>query len=237
MGNTQSNDKVEISKDEYMKYLRYKNNKSKPKKSILKKQTCYPAKNNKVVDEYTHEYHYTNTNNSNKMDDYIYFNNRPQFNPGQNGMLNSIDTRNDDRYNNNLDQALEQQKLERGMNIVVPQAFNNNPYEYQVPFEQTSLNGAQSSLQKPIEHTNEVVPLKHKFTEKQQLSMINNQINFSEVDPLGLLKTEKLDLNGLIDKYKSLRNLYSNGDREIYTKINHALLKLLKIRQYAVKKK
>ena len=71
MGNTQSNDKVEISKDEYMKYLRYKNNQSKPKKSILKKQTCYPAKNNKVVDEYTHEYHYTNTNNSNKMDDYI----------------------------------------------------------------------------------------------------------------------------------------------------------------------
>ena len=177
---------------------------------------------------------HTNTtikyNNSNKVDDYIYFNNRPQFNRTK-WYDKRIDTRNDVRYNN-LDQALEQQKLERGMNIVVPQAFNNNPYEYQVPFEQTSLNGAQSSLQKPIEHTNEVVPLKHKFTEKQQLSMINNQINFSEVDPLGLLKTEKLDLNGLIDKYKSLRNLYSNGDREIYTKINHALLKLLKIRQH-----
>tara|TARA_B100000963_G_scaffold358145_1_gene382051 strand:- start:5441 stop:6148 length:708 start_codon:yes stop_codon:yes gene_type:complete len=235
MGNTQSNDKVEISKDEYIKYLKYKNSKSK--KPILKKQTKYPPINKKVVDQYTHEYHYTEKNSSNKMDDYIYFNNRPQFNPSQNGLLNSIDTRNDDRYNNNLDQALEQQKMERSMNMVTPQAFDSNPYEYQVPFEQTSLNGAQSSLQKPIQHTNEVISLKHKFTEKQQLGMINNQINFSEIDPLGLLKTEKLDLNQLIDKYKSLRNLYSNGDKEIYTKINIALLKLIKIRQYAVKKK
>ena len=62
------------------------------------------------------------------MNDYIYFNNRPQFNPNGNGVINGIDTRNDDRFNNNISQALEQQKLERGMDIPVPQGYDNNPY-------------------------------------------------------------------------------------------------------------
>ena len=231
MGNSQSNDKVEISKDEYIKYLKYKN---KPKKSILKKQQVYKPKN--TVDQYTHEYHYSDCNNQNKMNDYIYFNNRPQFNPNGNGVINGIDTRNDDRFNNNISQALEQQKLERGMDIPVPQGYDNNPYGYQIPFEQTSLNGATNTIQRPIESSNQIPTLKHKFTEKQQLGMINNQINFNEIDPLGLLKEEKLDLNQLIDKYKTLRKLYSNGDREMYTKISMALVKLLQIRQYSIKK-
>lgn len=236
MGNTESKNKIEVSKDEYMKYLKYKNsNKKSDKKSILKKSSSYNRNPTPIVDQYTHEYHYTTNNNSNKMNDLIYFNNRQNFNPSITG-INSVDTRQDDRYNNNLDQALEQQKSERGLDFSQPQAFDSNPYEYQIPFEQTSLNGACNSLQKPLEHTNNIVPSKHQFTEKQQLGMINNQVNFNEIDPLGLLKTEKLDMNALIDKYKSLRRLYSNGDKDVYNKINIALLKLLQIRQYAVKK-
>ena len=233
MGNSQSSNKVEISKDEYIRYLKYKNS-SKPKKPILKKNRSYTPTNK--IDQYTHEYHYTDCNNQNKMNDYIYFNNRPQFNPNGNGVINSIDTRNDDRFNNNIDQALEQQKHERGMDVLIPQGYDNNPYGYQIPFEQTALNGATNSLQKPLESSNTIPTLKHKFTEKQQLGMINNQINFNEIDPLGLLKEEKLDLNQLIDKYKTLRKLYSNGDKEMYTKISMALVKLLQIRQYSIKK-
>ena len=232
MGNAESKNKVEVSKDDYMKYLKYKSSKQK---SILKKPTTFEKTNKPIIDQYTHEYHYTTNNNSNKMNEFIYFNNRPDFNPSNTG-INSVDTRQDDRFNNNLDHALEQQKTQRGIDIGQPQAFDNNPYEYQIPFEQTALNGSHSSIQKPIEHTNNVVPSKHQFTENQQLGMINNQVNFSEVDPLGLLKTEKLDMNDLIDKYKSLRRLYSNGDKDVYNKINIALLKLLQIRQYAVKK-
>ena len=140
-----------LQKDEYIKYLKYKN---KPKKSILKKQQVYKPKN--TVDQYTHEYHYSDCNNQNKMNDYIYFNNRPQFNPNGNGVINSIDTRNDDRFNNNISQALEQQKLERGMDIPVPQGYDNNPYGYQIPFEQTSLNGATNTIQRPIESSNQI---------------------------------------------------------------------------------
>lgn len=233
MGNSQSNDKVEISKDEYIKYLKYKN---KPKRSILKKPTIVNHNTKNNVDQYTHEYHYDNCNNQDKMNDYIYFNNRPQFNPNGNNIISSIDSRNDDRFNNNLEQALQAQQQERGIDIPVPQGFDSNPYGYQVPFEQTSLNGATNSLQRPLDTNNQIPTLKHKFTEKQQLGMINNQINFDEIDPLGILKESKLDLNELIDKYKTLRKLYSNGDKQMYTKISLALVKLLQIRQYSVKK-
>ena len=34
--------------------------------------------------------------------------------------------------------------------------------------------------------------LKHKFTKNEKLLMINNQITFNDIDPLGVLKSENL---------------------------------------------
>ena len=56
------------------------------------------------------------------------------------------------------------------------------------------------------------------------------------IDPLGLLKEKKYDINELIDRYKILRKLYANGNKEVYTNINYALLKLIKMKQNSIKK-
>ena len=204
MGNFLSNNNVSIPNDEYKKYLRYKHqqssnrkkkaqNNKRPKKIYSKK-----IKNNHIQDPYTHEYHYTNTDNRDRMNEYIYFNNNIHT-QNVNNTLPKINT-NEDQYNGNLNDLLELRRRER------------------------------NEIIKPVKKT-EVI-------RNAKVSNINKKQDLSHysIDPLGLLKEKKYDINELIDRYKILRKLYANGNKEVYTNINYALLKLIKMKQNSIKK-
>ena len=83
---------------------------------------------------------------------------------------------------------------------------------------------------------------KQEFINKDIYKKNNNNyndlsINFSkkydksDYDPLLILKSNKINKNQLINKYLSLKNLYNpdkGGNKEMYLKINRALIILIK---------
>jgi hypothetical protein len=204
MGNLLSNNNISIPNDEYKKYLRYKHQlasrrkKNIPRKTLVNKINSKKIKNIRLQDPYTHEYHYTNTDNRDRMNEYIYFNNNIHT-QNINNTLPKINT-DDNQYNGNLNDLLELKRRERN-EIIKP------------------------TKKKEVIHNSKV----SNINKKQDLSQYS-------IDPLGLLKDKKYDINELIDRYKILRKLYANGNKEVYTNINYALLKLIKIKQNSIKK-
>jgi len=94
-----------------------------------------------------------------------------------------------------------------------------------IPTQQTSLNNINTDKYIPPDSSNSLSTLKDRFTKEEKLLMINNQITFYDIDPLGLLKTDRLTLRALLDKYLSLRKLYhpdKGGNTQQFILINNA---------------
>ena len=103
----------------------------------------------------------------------------------------------------------------------------NMPY-FRLKPQQTSLNNFTKPQFIPNDSSNTVPTLKHKFTKNEKLLMINNQITFNDIDPLGVLKSEKLTMKELISKYMSLRKLYhqdKGGNAQQFILVNNAVKK------------
>ena len=107
------------------------------------------------------------------------------------------------------------------------QTAKQTPYN-RIPVQQTSLNNVNTPVYIPQNSSNKIKTSKDKFTKEEKLLMINNQVSFYDIDPLGLLKNERLTMKQLLNKYLSLRKLYhpdKGGNTQQFILINSAIKK------------
>ena len=93
----------------------------------------------------------------------------------------------------------------------------------------------QVNPQHQINSQNQPSDMNHlNFNQNEKNIIINYDISLESIDPLNILSKEKLNINELLNKYKSLRRIYhpdrNNNNSDIFIKITEAVNILLKIK-------
>lgn len=186
------------------------------------KQNFTQTSNNNLVNDYTSGNY--STNNSPAYNNNVNnFNNTNNFNNQNFGYSNPVTNYSQEDYSHHTNQPTQ--------NMYYSNFTGSNKRQNRygrIQSQQTSLNNFNKPTFLPNNTSNQLQTSKDKFTKEEKLLMINNQITLYDLDPLGLLKTEKLTLKQLYNKYLSLRKLYhpdKGGNTQQFILINSAIKK------------
>ena len=150
--------------------------------------------------------------------------------PNRNHQLNN-QQHNHQRPNQNFQQNNQQQNHQQPNRN---HQLNNQQQNHQ----QQRIQNSRQNNQQNSQYSDNLQYTKLNITDRD--IMTNNDITIESIDPLDILSKEQINLNELLNKYKSLRRIY-HPDRnpsggEMFIKINQAVNNLLLIKNKNTKK-
>ena len=115
---------------------------------------------------------------------------------------------------------------------------NHQQNNQQQNHQQQRIQNSRQNNQQNSQYSNNTQYTKLNITDRD--IMTNNDITIESIDPLDILSKEQINLNELLNKYKSLRRIYhpdrNPGGGDMFIKINQAVNNLLLIKNKNTKK-